>query len=836
MPITDYSDNYLLYNALTTKNLVVVVEIEGLSYFLSSNTVYKRVSYGDPDIHYGDPGLVYGGLIARADIKPIVDISGGSLTISQRLEPEQGRGAISTISMSFIDLDSFMTQLISPGVLIPDILGAAVKVYLGYQQISFPFDYTVIFRGRVSNYAAESGRVTLQFSDANMKRRGQILYMGKTVLSAPITNVATTVPVISNTDFFEQILGPDGSYDPAVKTYIKIANEFIEYPATGYGANQFTSCTRGARGTVAAAAAAGDEVDAAIEITDHCIDMALKVMLSGWNGPYKSDIGIQDLAFSLDPDVSTLPEMIVLDNSKSADRDYGISVGDTLSVTGCTYPANDGDCTVVEIFDIYGLPGNGILTDKSFVPEFSSSATFDVRSQYDTYPVGCGAKLAGDDVDVARHIYIKDTFLGSDENKMQFFFQDQEDSAKTFIENQIYLPAALYSLTRFGRMSVQLTHPPLADQRLQILTGDNVLNPQVIKPTRGINNRKFFNEIDWSWDFGDDGNAQSILKAIDSDSINVIGVTVVLPIEAKGVRSAFGTTTIIDRRTNYLLSRYKMGAVMIDIETNWEIGSLIESGDVVAVKDDGVLKISNFSTGTRNLGVQLFEVINRDLDAKNGKLKLQLVSGLGAQVTDRFATISPSSVLQTGSTTTKIIIDDSYGALFPGQEWRKWSDYLGLRVKIHDTEYVQSATATLASLDPFDKNKINITGFTGIAASALPGMVLDIDDYSESTDPLDQQLLKVVHAFWDKQVAVSGGVSDLAFTVASGDVQYFQAGFAIVVHDESFSVSSPETTVASIDTGTNTITVTDSLGFTPSAGNLCDLLGFPDGGGAYRWI
>ena len=840
-PQTDYSTNYLLYNSESTKNIVIAVEIEGLNTLLTSTTVYKKIHYGDPGIVYGLPGIVYGGGIPYGDglhdQKSLLDLTGSSLTLSQRLEPEQGRGAVSTLSMSFIDLDQFMTKVISPGVLIDDILGKPVKVYLGYQEIFFPQDYTIIFRGRVSAYSAESGRVNLQFSDPNMARRQQILYMGKTVLSSSISNSDTSIPVVQTTDFFQQILGPDFTYDPAIKTFIKINDEVIEYPATGIAASSFSGVTRGARGTVAVSHNSGETVDASIEITDHAIDMALKFMLSGWEGPYIEQIPITDFAYSPDPLVGSQPGLLILGNNKSADRDYGISTGDYLTISGAASAGNNGTFRALQFIDINGQPSNGIITDTIFTQETSSpSAVMSVRSQYDTYPKGVGVKLPGTEVDVAQHVYIKDTFMGSDENKLRFYFDTQEDSCKTFIENQIYLPCGLYSLTRFGKLSVQLTHAPLADQRLQFLSGENVLFPQNIRPSRGVNNRKFFNQIDWSYDYLDDNSTPlKRLKQLDTDSINIIGVSSVLPIDGKGIRSEFGTETVINRRTNYLLSRYKNGAILMDIQVNWEVGCLIEAGDVVAVKDNGVLQISNLVTGSRNLGTQLFEVINREMDLKSANVKLTLVSGLGAEATDRYATISPSSILQAGSINTQIIISDSYGALYPTQEYRKWQDYQGIRVKIHDDDYTISATATIASFDSVNPNVINIAGLS-IPSSALPGLIMDIDDYSLSTDIYDQQAVKAVHAYQSPRVTITGGVSASAFTVSPSDIDKFSVGFPISVHDYSFTVAAKETTVSSVDIGTNTIMTSADLGFIPASGYFAELLGFADGTASYRLI
>lgn len=841
MPQTDYSSNYLLYNAEASKKISIVVKFDGLDTLLSNVPVYKRFRYGDPYV-YGTPNVVYGGLVEITDasgsplFKTLLDLTGGSLTLSQRLEPEQGRGAISTLSMSFIDLNQYMTKLISPGILIDDILGKKVTVYLGYQEISYPEDYTPIFRGRVSAYSSDSGRVTLQFSDPNMVRRQQVFYIGQTVSASAIGAADTTIPVVTNADFFKQIIGPDGSYDPGVKTYIQIGSETIEYPATGYGVNAFNGCVRGARGTVAASAAASAAITAAVELTDNAIDMALKLMLSGWNGPWVSGVSVSDFVYSPDPTVSSNPQMVVLGNSKSANRDYGISVGDYITITGAASSGNNVTATVLQLIDFDDRPEAAIITDTTFTLETASTASISARSQYDTYPIGCGTKLPADEVDVTQHIYIKDTFMGSDENKLRFFINTTESSCKTFIESQVYLPCAMYSLTRFGRMSCQLTHAPLADQRLQFLTGDNVLDPQTIQPSRGVNSRKFFNEISWTYDYADDGSTfASVLNSIDSDSISIIGVTVILPITAKGIKSAFGSQTVVDRRSSFLLSRYKSGAVTLSIKVNWEVGTLIEAGDVVAVKDGGVLQISNLLTGGRNLGTALFEVINREMDIKSGSVKLTLVSGLGAESTDRYATISPSTVLQSGSTNPYVILGDSYGALFPTQEYRKWNNYTGSRVKIHDAEYATSATGTIVGFDAVNPNIVQISGLS-LASSALPGLIMDVDDYSTSADILDQQAVKVVHAFQSKEVLITGGVSASAFTVDPSSLQYFQLGFPASIHDLNFTQASPEVTISAIDTGTNTITVSKSMGFTPASGYFVDLLGFPDGTAAYRWV
>ncbi len=836
MPSNDYSNAFLAVVAEANKQLTIAISIEGLSTVLTSGDLFKKIVYGDP-IVYGQPGIVYGGLIGYPDFKALLSLEKSGLTIQQKVEPEQGRASVSMMSLAFIDKDQFMSALLAPGLVIPDILGAQITVRIGFPQISYPDEYTIIFRGRVSQVDSQSGLVTLQMSDPNMVRRQQIFYMAKTFSASAIGPTDTTIPVVSVGSFNQQILGPDGTYDPAITTYVQIDDEVIQYPATGISAtaNSFVGVTRGARSSVAASHDSGAEVNALIQVEDHMIDMALKYMLSGWQGPYLSSLPITSFVQTNDPITGLQNQGFVI--TKDAVVDYGISPGDYLTVTGASTVGNNGVCKVVLILNTTTANNRVIVTDKTFTLESSTSAVFSVRSQYDTYPDNLGVQMPATEVDVARHQYIKNTFMSSHEYSLNFFKNAPESSEKTFIESELYLPFGCYSLTRLGRCSMQLTHAPIADQRLQVLDKTNVINPQDIKPSRGVNNRKFFNQINFNYDYDDGGVPHNLVEFVDTNSLNIIGVGSVLPFQAEGVKSALTTDTTINRTFNYILSRYKNGAILINIEVNFATGVQIEAGDVIEIADNGFLQISNFLTGKRNLGAQLFEVIDRSLSLSSGKCSLQVVSGIGAGATDRFATFSPSSVLTTGTTQHLLVLEDSFGTATPGQEVSKWTSYLGLRGLVHDTNYNQSATCILGSVSPTTRNAIIVSGIS-IPASAgpFPGWVLDIDYYPTSTDPLEQAPFKISFCHWDPQVVATSGISDMEFEVAASGIDRFQIGLPVLIHNSDFSVISAEANVLSASTATNIVTVESSLGFTPTAGNIIELIGFADGGGAYRII
>ena len=834
--------NYTLYNSQVTKRLAVAVVIDGLSDILSSMPLYERLRYGDP-IDFADPGLLYGGLRPVPGVKDYLSLDGSSLTISQRLEPEQGRAAISTVSLSFIDKDGYMTALCSPGVVLDDILGKSISISIGYAEISYPEDYFIVFRGLISGVQIASGMCVLTISDPNIVRKQKVFYTAKTKTTGALTSGDTTVNLIANGDFHKSILGPNGSYDSGVKTYMKIEDEFIEYgpsaslPSATFGTNTFTGCTRGARGTIAVAHAPGVDVEARLELSGGVIDMALKLMLSGWGAAWKSSIPIYSIVKSTDLTLGDIPGIIVLPTKVDAVRDYGLAVGDYITISGASVGGNNITCRVQRLDYLFYEPNRIIYTDGALVHEYPTSATFAIRSQYDVYPSTCGVKMKGSDVDIANHVNLKNQFLGTAEYSVRFLL-DSEQTCKTFIESELFLPFAAYSLTKTGRLSVGLTKPPIADETLVFLDKDNIIDPQNLKPRRDLNtSRKFFNEISYEWDALDNGNLTTTSRYLDSDSISIIGISSVLPIKSLGARTDLGFANVVDRNAKNLLTRYKRGATIIDVKVNWGVGSLIESGDIVGVIDGGHLQISNFATGKRDIGTQLFEVVDRSLSIKDGNVALKLISGLGTNITDRFATIAPSSLVSTGSTTSEIIIQDSYGALYPGNEKLKWADYVGLPIIIHSYDWSVQGSTTIIGFDPVNPYKMLVSPALGF--SPLAGYSVEIDNYPTSTDASVNQMYKNVHAYLGYSLSVVTGISTTQFTVSPTDIAKFLPGGTVRIHNAAYTIDSGTDTdhfVLTADSGTNTVTLKTALTFTPATGQIIDLIGYADGGGAYRFV
>lgn len=833
MAPSGYPDGYLTLNTQRAKQLNVVVQIAGCPQTFSLVPVYEKLRYGDPRLSYGLPGLMYGGLIKKDNVMPVLKIDAG-LNITQQIEPEQGRGSVATLSLQFIDKDGYLSKVISPGVIIIEPLASTlVTVSVGYANSDFPASYFKVFRGFISKTTSIAGVVTLELSDANVKRRQTIFQGGTSSLTSAIDASQTSIPINDTKGFIQQILGPDGNYDGTVTTYIKIDDEYMTYGPTGIGPSSITVLSRGgsnSRGTMPAAHDLGATVTNSVQLQGNVIDLALKVMLSGWGGTWLGNVPIDALGTSLDLS-NPRANAILFPAGVDVVDEYGLAVGDYIYVAGST-AGNNGTYIITGISNDLGDTNRMVLVNANFTLENpASSVSLSFRSQYDTLPTSCGLSNTPQEIDVATFKESRKFFFSSGNYDQQVAVLDTQagQNGKDLIEGTLFLPMGIYSITRFGRISMSVTKPPIAGQSLIYLDQNNILEPDKIMVERAINTRRFYNVVTVNYDLQDSGSYSNQANFIDSDSLTKIKVPSVLPINADGVKSSLGGNVAVQERGNFILKRYKKAAYQITIKVNWEAGSQIEVGDIVALVDEGTLKITNLETGERNLGTQLYEVLQRQLTVQKGFAQLTLLSNLGYTLDQRFATIAPSSqVNATGSTTTAVRIKDSYGVA-AGGEADKWTRFVGLPIVVHDQLWTRSDSAIFAGFDRVDPYKLLLASPLGFTPQ--PNDIVDIAPYGSGTDPKVNALYKTLFTFVDPTLTVVTGISNTQFTVSSGDAAKILVGASLFIHNSDYSIESNQVKVQSV-IGT-TVTVAASLGFTPSAGQLVENVGWTDGGGSY---
>lgn len=833
----NYPANYLLYNKQLSKNLTVVMEIEGVGNLYGISPTFTQVRYGDPNIVYGTPGLVYGGLRALGNLKPYMVLD-SSFSINQKVEPEEGRGNIGILNITLIDYNGEISKLVSPGIVIPEILfNPQFRIWVGFAQTSFPGDFLLLFSGYCTQVTCPQGRVTFQLSDATAKVRQPLFNAFSSLLTMNASPTDTLINVQNTQGFYKSILGPNGTYDSHVFTYIVIDSEIMIYDSVMGLMPTTVTVTRAQLGSVASSHSAGPSTTVTNTMLlgsqaqgINFIDLCLKLMLSGWNGPCETNIPVS--SFNYIDQTLMFQANAFLIQSQDAIRDLGLSVGDYFTITGATNPLNNISGVITGFGDSV-ITNQVIFTNKIFQIEPGSSAATAFRSQYDTLPLGAGLKMRMRDVDVATWQFVKNTYFASGIYNISMYYNSAVMGTDT-IPTDILLPMGCYTISRFGRQSIAVCKPPLPGiGKLVPIDFTTVIHPDQIQVQRATNARTFYNLISYQYNLDpSSGNFTTTNYYLDTASLNEFGgQTSQLPIVAPGLRDDLAGGDISQIRGRALLNRYKSCCIKIQLTVNWSAGSLIEVSDIVKLTDNGNLKIMNFATGERDLGVQLFEVIDRTYNLYEGNVKLTLLGGLGFDVNSRFALYSPSSQLNSGSTSTLLRLVPSYGQTLISNEMAKWTPYVGQKIVVHDFAYVHSAQTTIIGINASDPTALDVS--PTLPFTPAVGYIIDIPPYPNPTTPKDQQEYKLLYVHLTPSVPVTSGVSSTSFNIGSGDVAKFTDGNTIILRNTDWSTVSPEVKVLSV-VGT-LVTVASTLGFTPDNTFTVEGIGFHDGTSFYRY-
>jgi hypothetical protein len=264
----------------------------------------------------------------------------------------------------------------------------------------------------------------------------------------------------------------------------------------------------------------------------------------------------------------------------------------------------------------------------------------------------------------------------------------------------------------------------------------------------------------------------------------------------------------------------------------YEIGYQIEIGDVVAVDYDA-LKLSNFEAGARGGGIKLFQVLNKILDNKTGDVSLDLVNTIFDR-SDRFGLISPSTLTGVGSTTSKLIIKKSYGTLVFQKESFKWTNYIDQNVIVHNEDFSLVYPTVLRGFDDNDPQGMSIDP---IPTAPGENWTIESVNYPSSTDPMEEVFWKTKHAYFSPQVSVTvNGTSEVEFEVDASDIAKFLVGASVKIHNYDYTDDAPEAEVIGVDNILNLVTIDIETGFNITTDHTVDLIGFADGGPAYRIV
>lgn len=749
LPITK---NTRLSLSKIKKEPVLVVQFEGISTLLGSATVFEFIHVGDSGLLIGNTWKI-GGKIAIGDqlnaLTFTSDFGTTTTEINFKVDPDKGRGeSVSTMLLAFLDTkDNQVLKMVAAN----EMLGRRVRVLLAPDPTDtiFPQDYVTVFRGIVESCDLPPGGVVFTVSHPDQKKRQTIYTTGESGLLSLITNVATSV-VLKTGDggkFLSRVLGPDGTYDGSFLSYVQIDDEIIQY--TGISGDTLTGCTRAQFGTIAAAHGIDASVSSFYRLTGNAIDLALKLMLSGWRDYFAQFVGVKGFNY-VKNDGSEKIQNAVFFYGIDLKEMYGLTPGDYVTSNGSDFPGSN-NFTMKKILSVTVTDeGSYIVIDgvtfvDELLPDLYLSIYAYFRSQYDTLPQGM--KMYPDEVDVEEHQRTKSLYMTG--FNYDFYLRDTIENGKEFIEQEIYSPISAYSTPRKARSSVAYTVGPLPNTTIQTLDITNVKNADKITKKRGIG-RNFYNSIIYKYDESPLEKDKFLKGSIsfDATSFSTIQIgTRALNIASHGLRDG----TIIENVAGRRLSRYALGAEYFEnVTVLFADGYAVEPSDIV-ILDGTSLKIANRTTGERFSAPKYYEVISKKINIRNGDISFSL---LDTQFTieSRYALISPASLIKSGTSGTQFLIDSSFDSPLGADEYLKWKQYGEITVRVRTQNYITAATAVV---DYFTANTVHLKSSLGFTPSA--GMVMELSNYNDATVQL-----KLLYGF------VSNGTANFA----DGDPYY----------------------------------------------------------------
>jgi len=891
----------------------LVLEIQGYPYVISLGPVTKYIRIGDEGLVIGDDWTI-GGLNQLLNNLDLINLKASSKTIAQQVVPDKGGSpSVPSFSLNLIDVDLVMAELISPSVVLPDILGVRADLYLGYQGTAYPQDFVRVIAGIIDRTESGAG-ITLNVAHPELKKKTDLFvkqttkttaaarYRSKdiqgltyitrrdvvtsvtvtytsggsagnetvTVLGTNITvqlqvGVSTannirdaiegninalklvSVDVIKNlgntlqttqsstildTDTTINVEDTTGFLLPVPSagflTYIRIDDEVIQY--TGLTPTSFTGCTRQALVDADPRAEGAHHdtdttVDSFYRIQGDAMTLALRLLMSEGGNPFVTGVDIKHIG---NVEETTTPNAVYFDGIDVITK-YGITIGAIVSITGDPNAANNVVNAIVSDVLTTQYGSYIILGANSLIESLSTPATCSFTSQYNVYPEGAGLGLSGEEVDVPQFEKLLERYASSILT-YDFYLKDTI-TADEFINTKIIFSTGGYSIPRLGKISVAKNVPPLGTSDLVRLTADNTQNPQNNKITRSIN-KYFYNTVVYKYNEAVvDERMLSGEVDIDTVSRNRVKIGVrALTVDCGGIRPTVDNLEVINVLKDQFRNKFRFGAETIEVSSFYGDTFNADVGDVVVFGDG--LNLVDTKSGTRNFIPRLWDVLNKSMTIETGDVKLMLMDSAYSLADARFGIISPSSLVGAGSTVNQIKIKNSYDIVAPRTEDQKWRSLKGIKLIVHSEDWTVSGETYFQGISSSDKFSMDIE--PALAFVPTEDMIVDIAPYPDNSNPEDDALAKGIYVFTNPTVNVVSGVSTTSFNVDISEVPLFKVGHPLIIHNEDYTILSPEVKVLSV-VGT-LVTVTASLGFMPASPQEIELIGYKDNGAPYRYF
>ena len=788
----------------------IALDIEGVELLFAAQPVYKTLNWDDENAAW-DTGLLWDGSIADSNSVDWISLSGTTTNISQQIRPDRGStSSISTVNIAIVDVGGKVSEALSFDA-IEEILGRKATFSIGFfnEAAVYPQDYQAIFRGVVVDFYTESGIVMVSLASPETLKRQVFLEKFQGEMTANIDNVVTTIPVNDTSGIYPT--------QDTLTTYIRIEDEIME--VLSYTATTI-EVIRGQLNTVSNAIDS-TEFETFYRLQGKPLDLARKIMLSDEGNNFFESLDTPK-SVNFISITESIPNYIIFDYYDIKEK-TGLVVGDIIKLNSTL---NTGAYTIrsfgtLETGDSYIETIETLVTESDYVNDFS------YKSQWNVLATGLG--MLTSEVDVEEFNNIAAAF-SSNFVDYDLYIKDSVDDAKDLIDKDLFFPQGLYSIPRKARSSVKFVVPPFSSDIVPELNNDSITNITKIKQRRSVHKYLYNSYV---WRFNQDSLEDKFLTGkvvINSDSINRIKVgKKQLKIEAAGMRNNAATFAVVDNITQRLVDRYSLAPTYFEgVEVNYRTGYSIEVGDIVPAMGEET-KTKNLQDGKAN-STQLYEVVNKSLNVKTGKIKLSLLSS-NFDIQARYAVVGLASYTDLGSTASRLVIkkvNDSTGLIFSSDQW---ADFRGRNIRVRSDDYTQDAVVVFDKVDPNNKNALLLD--SPLPFTPTENMIVEFPEYNDTSADIDSDY-KLQFGYLTARAEITSVASDSQFDVLNPTK--LVAGSSVYVHAENYSQSSFGNDRKIIDITGSTITLDSDLPYTPVIGDFVDGSNYADGGFVYRVI
>ena len=806
------SDDLLALIEQNNKEPQIILEIEGSNYIYGTGKILETAKWDDDRITWDNEiGVTWDGEVERNDSKAYITTRGTTKSVSETLlVDEGGAGSVSNMTIALVDVNREVGRDLSFDN-IGDPLGKKANIYFTVAGGIYPQDALEIMRGTVQQIDHKAGLIAVNVKHPAAKKRQPIIEIYNNETTAAIDAVTTSIPVRTSNPFVES--------GDILTSYIKIDDEIMEVVSK---TDTTFTVIRERLNTIAAPHDNEAAVESIHYLNERPIPLNLKILHSNENNTsWETEFKIN--ALNQLSNVNIVPGAILIDYYDIQER-LGIVIGDFVELVGTSY---DGTYAVTD-FGTLDTGKSYLVVDSPLGVELGLDLNLKVKSKYNVLPNGAGLSMFMDEINTERFEEIESLYFASFQ-AINRKVDESIEEAKVWLD-EMFKNQALYNIPEGPRVSCRYTTAPLSIESLPILNETTLKNVTKIIQTRsthkyyknGIIYR--YNELPSESKFIDKEltfSPESNTRISDEKKYQVI--------EEGGLPRGGASRQAIQRISSKMLNRYKFAAKLVkNVKTLFKTGLQINVGSIVWFGGEN-LQLTNLDTGERDLPLEQYEVIAKDINYLNGDCTLTLLQ-TNFSLDGLFGVFSPASKLTASSTVNRLFLKQMFEGCPIEDERDKWTDLIGSKIRVRSPDFSFDEVGVIDRFDQVDQTAIYLEDDLSFA----PGedYIIELADYSNYlTDSDIDNYVRTKYTFTMPSDLVTGVTNSQIFDVS--DASKFAVGMEVTIHNDDYTDDSSSAFIDDI-TG-STITLDSALDITIEIGDRLEVLSFTSEKG-YRLV